>query len=141
MLKATLGFLPLKGPSWAPPWPIHSVRLDCPPGAEVQAGLFLAGHLDSVRHKDCWVGGGWLMRALHLEQWVRTAAYSWVSTACLAGHLPVLLGPAAHQKLSQPWEDPRQARALKGSRTQVSSRWAVTSVVCVVWGQRLAAPT
>ena len=82
-------------------------------GSLGQAGLFLAGHLDSVRHKDCWVGGGWLIRALHLEQWVRTAAYGWVSTACLAGHLPVPVRASSPSEAATALGRPRAGQGIE----------------------------
>lgn len=137
----TLGFLPLRGPSWAPPWPIHRVRLDCPPGAKArQACSWL----------DIWTASG-----TRIAGWVvagSSVPSTWSSGFAqqpMAGFPPhawpgtflSLLGPAAHQKLPQPWEDPGQARALKRQQDLGQLPLGpVTSVVRLVWGQRLAAP-
>ena len=69
----------------------------------------------SVRHRDCWVGGDWLIRALHLEQWVRTAAYGWISTACLAGYLPVPVRASSPSEAAAALGGPRADQGIEGT--------------------------
>ena len=99
----------------APPGP-SSVYLDCSPGAKVmQACSWLDIWTVSGRHRDCWVGGGWLICALHLEQWVRTAAYGWISTACLAGYLPVPVRASSPSEAAAASGGPRADQGIEGT--------------------------
>lgn len=137
----TLGLPPLRGPAWAPPRPIHSVDLDCSPGAKV---------MQACSWLDIWtVSGtgiaGWVVTGLSVPStWSSGFAQQPMAgfpPHAWPGTFPSLLGLAAHQKPPQPREGPGQTRALKGQQDPGQlPPGPVTGVVHPVWGQRLAAP-